>query len=134
MLLASLFPKYLDPTCFRVVNGDKEIAKALIFHPYGHIVFTGSTAVGKEVMAAAAKTLSPVTLELGGKNCVLLTENADIELAAKRISWGKFAIAGQTCFAPNYAIVQESAYEDFIEALERVRCTCSLRKLLSMNG
>lgn len=120
MLLAELFVKYLEPDCFRVINGGIDVAQALLKYPYGHILYTGSTNVGKLVMKAAAEHLTPVTLELGGSNSVIVTEKANIELAAKRIAWGKFAIAGQTCFAPNHAIVHESVYDSFIIALEKV--------------
>ncbi|KAF8853370.1 putative aldehyde dehydrogenase [Acephala macrosclerotiorum] len=112
-LLAELFPKYLDPCCFRVINGGIDVAQALLRYPYGHILYTGSTNVGKLVMKAAAEHLTPVTLELGGINSVIVTEKANVELTAKRIAWGKFAIAGQTCLAPNHAIVHESAHQDF---------------------
>lgn len=96
------------------------MALELLQYPYGHLLFTGGAVIGKQVMQSAAKNLTPVTLELGGKNSVLVTEKADVELAAKRIAWGKFAIAGQTCFAPNQVIVHESVYELFIEALKGV--------------
>jgi acyl-CoA reductase-like NAD-dependent aldehyde dehydrogenase len=112
-----LFPKYLDQSCFRIVNGDKEIAQTLLEEPFGHVLFTGGTEVGRVVMKAAAKHLTPLTLELGGRNSVVVTENADIELTAKRIAWGKFAIAGQTCFAPNQVLVKESA---FVAAMGKV--------------
>ena len=119
-LLAYLFPRYLDPTCFTVINGDKTIAQALLQYSYGHIMYTGSTAVGREVMRAASHHLTPVTLELGGRNAVIVTDNANVELAATRISWAKFAIAGQTCFAPNHVMVHESIYDQFAKALKKV--------------
>lgn len=72
-------------------------------------------------MKAAAEHLTPVTLEHGGINSVIVTEKANVELAAKRIAWGKFANAGQTCFAPNHAIVHESVYDAFITALQKAR-------------
>jgi acyl-CoA reductase-like NAD-dependent aldehyde dehydrogenase len=71
-------------------------------------------------MRAAAQHLTPVTLELGGRNTVVVTGNANVELSATRIAWAKFAIAGQTCFAPNHAIVHESVYDSFVEALKKV--------------
>ncbi|KFZ11407.1 hypothetical protein V501_04787 [Pseudogymnoascus sp. VKM F-4519 (FW-2642)] len=117
-LIAALFPKYLDNTCFKVVNGGKSIAQTLLQFPYGHILYTGGAAVGREVMKSAAQHLTPVTLELGGCNAALVTENANVELAATRIAWAKFAAAGQTCFAPNHAIVHESVYDSFITALK----------------
>jgi acyl-CoA reductase-like NAD-dependent aldehyde dehydrogenase len=95
---------------------------ALLKHPFDHILFTGSGRVGKIVMAAAAKHLTPVTLELGGKNPVIVSEKANVKLAAKRILWGKFAAAGQTCIAPDYALVHESVAQEFVEALKNVSC------------
>lgn len=71
-------------------------------------------------MKAAAEHLTPVTLELGGRNSAIVDENANVELAATRIAWAKFAIAGQTCFAPNHAIVHESVYDEFVGALTKV--------------
>ena len=94
----------------------------LLKHPFGHILFTGSGRVGKIVMTAAAKYLTPVTLELGGKNPVIVSEKANVKLATKRILWGKFAAAGQTCIAPNYALVHESVAQEFVEALKDVGC------------
>jgi aldehyde dehydrogenase (NAD+) len=73
-------------------------------------------------MTAAAKHLTPVTLELGGKNPVIVSEKANVKLVAKRILWGKFAAAGQTCIAPDYAFVHESVAQDFVEALTNVSC------------
>jgi len=92
----------------------------LLKHPFDHILFTGSGRVGKIVMTAAAKHLTPVTLELGGKNPVIVSEKANVKLAAKRILWGKYAAAGQTCIAPDYALVHESVAQDFVEALKNV--------------
>ena len=120
MLLSELFPKYLDHTCFRVVNGGKETAQRLLEESLGHILFTGGSKIGKEVMTAAAKSLTPLTLELGGRNSVVVTENADIKLAATRIAWAKFANAGQTCFAPNQVLVQSSVYDTFVSELIKV--------------
>jgi acyl-CoA reductase-like NAD-dependent aldehyde dehydrogenase len=102
------------------VNGDKEVATKLLQHPFAHILFTGNGTAGKIVMKAAAEHLTPVTLELGGRNIAIVTEKANIELAATRTAWAKFAIAGQTCFAPNHVIVHTKVYDAFIEALKRV--------------
>ncbi|KAK9427694.1 hypothetical protein V1505DRAFT_358536 [Lipomyces doorenjongii] len=113
-LLMELFPKYLDSSCFRCVNGGKEAAIALLEHPFSHILFTGSETVGKDVMKGAAKHLTPVTLELGGRNAVIISDKANVQLAAKRTLWAKFANAGQTCFAPNVAIVLEPVFEEFL--------------------
>lgn len=87
---------------------------------YDHICYTGDANVGKIVMTAAAKFLTPLTLELGGKSPVIISKNANIKLAAKRVAWGKFACAGQTCVAPDYALVEESVLDAFIDALPAV--------------
>jgi Aldehyde dehydrogenase family len=93
---------------------------ALLQHSYGHIIYTGAGPVGSIVMAAASKFLTPVTLELGGKSPVIVTAKADIALAAKRIAWGKFFNAGQTCMCPDYALVEESVVPEFLEQLKLV--------------
>ena len=124
-LLTELLPRYLDNSCFRIVNGGVEVVTALLQHPYGHIMYTGAGAVGSIVMAAAAKYLTPVTLELGGKSPVIVTEKANVALAAKRIAWGKLFNAGQTCMCPDYALVDESIMPKFLEELKSVS-TCPL--------
>lgn len=102
-----------------VVLGGRDLADALLALPFDHIFFTGSTAVGRTVMAASSRHLTSVTLELGGKSPVIVDESADIESAADRIAWGKFINAGQTCVAPDYALVQESVAARFVTALTR---------------
>jgi acyl-CoA reductase-like NAD-dependent aldehyde dehydrogenase len=123
--IAELIPKYLDNDCVRVVTGDKGVVTELLKHPFGHIIYTGSTPIGKIIMAAAAKNLTPVTLELGGKSPVIVSDKADIALAAKRITWGKYFNAGQTCMCPDYALVQQSVMDEFVEALKKVPNTRS---------
>jgi acyl-CoA reductase-like NAD-dependent aldehyde dehydrogenase len=115
-----LLPQYLNSSCFRIVNGAVEVVTALLQHPYGHIIYTGAGPVGSIVMAAASKFLTPVTLELGGKSPVIVTAKADIALAAKRIAWGKFFNAGQTCMCPDYALVEESVMPEFLGRLRLV--------------
>ncbi|EEA24949.1 Hexadecenal dehydrogenase [Talaromyces marneffei ATCC 18224] len=117
-LLVELFPKYLDPSSFRCVIGGREAAEALLKHSFGHILFTGGLKVGKEVMKAAANNITPITLELGGRNAAIVSDKANVRLAAKRILWGKAAAAGQTCFAPNVAIVHEAVYDEFVGGLK----------------
>jgi aldehyde dehydrogenase (NAD+) len=99
-----------------VFEGDAAVSKALLDLPFDHIFFTGSPAVGKVVMTAAAKHLASVTLELGGKSPVVIDESANIAKAAKSVVWGKFANCGQTCIAPDYAYVHESCLPQFIGA------------------
>jgi acyl-CoA reductase-like NAD-dependent aldehyde dehydrogenase len=118
--LTELVPKFLDPECVQFVNGDKDAVTELLEYPFGHIIYTGSGPVGSIVMAAAAKHLTPVTLELGGKSPVIVSDKANIALAAKRISWGKFFNAGQTCMCPDYALVQEEVVPQFLEELKKV--------------
>lgn len=119
-LMADLVPRYLDSSCYAVVNGGEPVVTRLLKMQYDHILYTGSAHVGKIVMRAAAEHLTPVTLELGGKCPVIVSKNADIKLAAKRIAWGKFACAGQTCVAPDYALVESDVYEVFLESLKEV--------------
>ena len=98
-----------------VIEGDHTVADALLELPFDHIFFTGSTVVGKKVMTAAARNLTPVTLELGGKSPVIVDETADIDKAAERIVWAKFINAGQTCVAPDYVLLHESKTQAFVE-------------------
>jgi aldehyde dehydrogenase (NAD+) len=102
-----------------VITGDHRIADALLDLPFDHIFFTGSTAIGKKVMAAAARNLATVTLELGGKTPAIIDESADIDTSARRVMWGKCENAGQTCIAPDYALVHESVVDRFVEAAEK---------------
>lgn len=103
-----------------MVTGDKEVVTELLEHSFGHILYIGSTAVGKIVAAAAAKHLTPVTLELGGKNPVIVTAKAKIDLAAKRLAWSKHFNGGQICLAPDYALVEESVMPEFLAAFKKV--------------
>ncbi|HSA59394.1 MAG TPA: aldehyde dehydrogenase family protein [bacterium] len=103
-----------------VLEGDHAVADALLEMPFDHIFFTGSPNIGKKVMAAAAKNLAPVTLELGGKSPVIVDETADVKKAAARIMWAKFINAGQTCVAPDYLLVHEGRAKEFVEEAKRV--------------
>ncbi|WP_019413317.1 aldehyde dehydrogenase [Paenisporosarcina sp. TG20] len=108
-----------SPNYIRVVEGEREETTALIHAPFDTIFFTGSVAVGKIVMKAAAERLTPVTLELGGKSPAIIDHTANLEIAAKRIVWGKFVNAGQTCVAPDYLLVQDKVKEQFIKLLKQ---------------
>eukprot|EP00759_Apiculatamorpha_spiralis_P032013 PhF_6_TR33654/c0_g1_i3/m.49234/K00128/ALDH; aldehyde dehydrogenase (NAD+) len=99
-LMADLLPKYVSEDVLAVCNGAIAETTALLAQPFNHYFYTGSGVVGKIVMAAAAKHLASVTLELGGKSPVYIDEGIDLETAAKRILWGRFMNAGQTCIAP----------------------------------
>jgi aldehyde dehydrogenase (NAD+) len=102
-----------------VANGGAEVAEALLRERFDKIFFTGSTPVGRAVMAAAARCLTPVTLELGGKCPAIVCEDAFVEQAARRIAWGKFMNAGQTCVAPDYVLVHRGVRETFVTALKK---------------
>lgn len=103
-----------------VFEGDASTSTALLALPFDHIFFTGSPAVGKIVMAAAAKHLTSVTLELGGKSPTIIDESADIDLAARNILWGKFTNGGQTCIAPDHVFVHESVKMAFLQKASAV--------------
>jgi aldehyde dehydrogenase (NAD+) len=104
----------------RLVQGGKEETSLLIHAPVDYIFFTGSPRVGKIVMEAAAKNLVPVTLELGGKSPAIVDYTANLKLAAKRIIWGKFLNAGQTCIAPDYVLVEEGVRDQFLKEMKAV--------------
>jgi len=104
-LLARLVPLYLDPDAVAVVEGAVAETTALLAERFDHVFYTGNGRVGRIVMEAAAKFLTPVTLELGGKSPCIVHEDANLRVAARRIAWGKFLNAGQTCIAPDYVLV-----------------------------
>ncbi|EEL71866.1 MULTISPECIES: aldehyde dehydrogenase [Bacillus cereus group] len=112
-MLGELFPEEL----VSVVEGGAEESTALLKEPFDYIFFTGSVGVGKVVMEAAAKKLTPLTLELGGKSPCIVHKDAKLDVTARRIVWGKFLNAGQTCVAPDYMYVHSSVKEQLIEAL-----------------
>jgi len=116
-VLAELVPQYLDPDAFAVVEGGVPETTALLEQKFDHIFFTGSTNVGRIIMAAAAKHLTPVTLELGGKSPTIVDSTADLDVAARRIVWGKFFNAGQTCVAPDYVLVDDRVATPFVDKL-----------------
>jgi aldehyde dehydrogenase (NAD+) len=119
-LLAEQLPEYVDPECVRVVEGGVEETTALLAQRFDHIFYTGNGTVGRIVMAAAAKHLTPVTLELGGKSPCLVDAQVDLEVAARRIIWGKFFNAGQTCVAPDYVLAHEAIHDRLLEELAAV--------------
>ncbi|MCL4134850.1 UNVERIFIED_CONTAM: hypothetical protein GTU68_022009 [Idotea baltica] len=114
-LLAQLIPKYLDPECYRVVLGGIPETTELLKEKFDHIFYTGSTHVGKIVREAANKHLTPTTLELGGKSPVYIDETVNMDIAVKRIIWGKCINMGQTCVAPDYILCTKAVQEKFIE-------------------
>jgi aldehyde dehydrogenase (NAD+) len=116
-LLARLVPMYLDPEAVRVVEGDGLTTQNLLALGFDHALFTGGTEIGKKIMAAAAPTLTPVTLELGGKSPVIVTADADVDVAARRIAWVKLLNSGQTCIAPDYVLADHSIAEKLAEKI-----------------
>jgi aldehyde dehydrogenase (NAD+) len=116
-LLAKWVPKYLDPKAIQVVEGGVPETSALLREKWDHIFYTGNGTVGSIVMQAAAKHLTPVTLELGGKSPCIVDESADLDLAAKRIVYGKFFNAGQTCVAPDYVLVHEHVHDALLNRM-----------------
>jgi coniferyl-aldehyde dehydrogenase len=116
-LLAKMIAEVFPPNEVTVIEGDVSVGRAFTTLPFDHLVFTGSTDVGRHVMRAAAENLVPVTLELGGKSPVIVAEDADIARAAQSIAVGKFFNAGQTCIAPDYALVGRDQTEAFGKAI-----------------
>ncbi|HEV2146900.1 MAG TPA: aldehyde dehydrogenase family protein [Longimicrobiaceae bacterium] len=114
-IVADVFPEHE----VALVGGGVEVADALLRLPFDHFFFTGSTAVGRKVMHAAAEHMASVTLELGGKSPAIVDASASVERAAERIAWGKFINGGQTCVAPDYVLVHESREAELLEALRR---------------
>ena len=106
-LMADLLPRYVDPDCIRVIEGGVDETTALLEERFDHICYTGNGHVGRIVMSAAAKHLTPVTLELGGQNPCIVDRSANLKVTANRILWGKFFNAGQTCIAPNHLFVHK---------------------------
>ncbi|KAF7760966.1 hypothetical protein Agabi119p4_10375 [Agaricus bisporus var. burnettii] len=117
-LYAELVPQYFDSDVFAVVNGAIPETTKLLDLPWGHILFTGNGRVGRIVSEAAAKHLTPVSLELGGKSPVFIDPNCDLELAARRILWGKVVNAGQTCVAPDYVLIPKGIQDKFVGLLK----------------
>lgn len=127
-LINKMVSAYFDPNYFTVIEGAKETSESLLQKRFDYIFFTGSTAVGKIVMEKASKFLTPVTLELGGKSPAIVDKSANVSLSAKRIAWGKFTNAGQTCVAPDYVYVHEKVYQSFLKSLKK-----SIKKFYGKN-
>ena len=118
-VLGQMIDDTFDERYIAVVQGNREVNKELLAQRFDLIFFTGSPSLGKQVMEAAAKHLTPVVLELGGKSPCIVDKEADIRLAAKRIAWGKSINAGQTCIAPDYLLVHSAVKEAFIKELQQ---------------
>lgn len=113
-LLTRLVPEYLDGDAVRVVEGDAQTTQDLLAQGFDHAFFTGGTEIGRKIMAAAAPTLTPVTLELGGKSPAIVAADADIAVTARRLAYTKLINSGQTCIAPDYVLVQKPVAEKLI--------------------
>lgn len=117
-LMQELAERYFAPEELCVFPGDVQVGRHFAGLPFDHLLFTGSTAVGRQVAQAAAANLTPVTLELGGKSPALIDDGVDLADAARRIAFGKWLNAGQTCIAPDYVLLPERHVKAFVEALE----------------
>jgi len=117
--LARLLPRYVDTDAIALVEGGIPETSALLEERFDHIMYTGNGSVGRIVMQAASKTLTPVTLELGGKSPCIVDRTADLPVTARRIAWGKFLNAGQTCIAPDYVLVDAEIEADLIAELKK---------------
>jgi aldehyde dehydrogenase (NAD+) len=115
-VMASILNKAFNPKFLKVIQGGVQETTELLQQKFDKIFFTGSTTVGKIIYKAAAAHLTPVTLELGGKSPVIVTKDANIQMAAKRIVWGKFLNAGQTCIAPDYLYIDAQVSDAFLKA------------------
>jgi aldehyde dehydrogenase (NAD+) len=113
-LMAELVPRYLDNDAIAVIEGDGSVSQELIAQGLDRVMFTGGTEIGRKVYEGAAKHLTPVTLELGGKSPVIVAADADIEVAAKRIAWMKLLNGGQTCVAPDYVLADAKIRDQLV--------------------
>lgn len=118
-VITQWLPHYVDPDCIQVVPGGVPETTALLAETFDHIFYTGNGAVARIVMAAAAKNLTPVTLELGGKSPCIVDKRVDLRTAARRIVWGKFFNAGQTCVAPDYVLAHEGIHDALLSELAK---------------
>jgi aldehyde dehydrogenase (NAD+) len=122
-LMAELVPKYLDNDAIVVVEGDGAASQELIAQGFDHICFTGGTEIGRKVYEGAAPHLTPVTLELGGKSPVIVSADADIDVAAKRIAWTKLINSGQVCIAPDYVLADAKIRDQLVDKIKEAVTT-----------
>jgi len=116
-VLARLLPRYLDGDAVKVVEGDAAITQELLAAGFDHALFTGGTEIGRKIMAAAAPTLTPVTLELGGKSPVIVAADADLDVTARRIAFAKLINSGQTCIAPDYVLADRQIAHELVDKI-----------------
>jgi len=128
-LMRDMVKEFFEEDLVTVIEGDAQVAMQLLKLPFDHIFFTGSTAVGKIVMRAAADHLCSVTLELGGKSPTIIDASANLNDAAKRIAFGKFLNVGQACVAPDYILIDKTVEQEFIDLLKQ-----NIIKLYAANG
>ncbi|NWS50562.1 AL3B1 dehydrogenase, partial [Probosciger aterrimus] len=119
-LMAEALPSYLDRDCYAVVSAGVQETTRLLENKFDYIFFTGSPSMGRLVMAAAAQHLTPVMLELGGKNPCYVSDTCDVRSVARRVAWGRFFNAGQTCVAPDYVLCTLEMQEKLLPALQKV--------------
>jgi len=117
-LMAELVPRYLDNDAVAVIEGDGSVSQELIAQGFDHICFTGGTEIGRKVYEGAAPHLTPVTLELGGKSPVIVSADADIDVAAKRIAWTKLINSGQICIAPDYVLADAKIRDELVDKIK----------------
>jgi len=117
-LMAELVPKYLDNDAIAVVEGDGAVSQELIEQGFDHLLFTGGTEIGRKVYESAASHLTPVTLELGGKSPVIVSADADIDVAAQRIAWTKLINSGQICIAPDYVLADAKIRDELVDKIK----------------
>ncbi|MBH0776699.1 aldehyde dehydrogenase family protein [Nocardia bovistercoris] len=116
-LLTRLVPEYLDSEAVFVIEGDGAVTQDLLACGFDHALFTGGTEIGRKIMAGAAPQLTPVTLELGGKSPVVVTADADLDVAARRIAWVKLLNSGQTCIAPDYVLADRRIRDTLVDKI-----------------
>ncbi|WP_319450264.1 MULTISPECIES: aldehyde dehydrogenase family protein [unclassified Mycobacterium] len=116
-LMAELIPRYLDNDAIAVIEGDGAVSQELIAQGFDKLCFTGGTDIGRKVYEGAAKHLTPVTLELGGKSPVIVAADADVEVAAKRIAWTKLINSGQICIAPDYVLADATIRDELVSKI-----------------
>lgn len=121
-VIAEMIKETFDEKYVAVVQGNRDVNKALLDERWDMIFFTGSPSLGKTVMAAAARYLTPVVLELGGKSPCIVDKSADIKVAARRIAWGKTLNSGQTCIAPDYILIHKEVKDEFVRAFAEAMC------------
>ena len=118
-LMAELVPRYLDNDAIAVIEGDAAVSQELIAQGFDYLLFTGGTEIGRKVYEGAASHLTPVTLELGGKSPVIVSADADIPVAAKRIAWTKLINSGQICIAPDYVLAEAPIRDKLVDEIKK---------------